>query len=251
VSTPNPSLVRRLFSGLVVVAVAVTFLAIGGVAATWLTIKSRIEGRVVTVPELFGMQEQEARQALEKLDLVMAIDEERPVHSNLVDEGRILLQVPRQGGEIKAGRVVEVTLSAGATRQLIPDLHGETLSFAGSLLDEVDTSFALVSRIPHAEVTEGRVLAQWPEPGGELGLRNRVSVLVADGAPRDEYVMPSLVGRDYLAVKTFLEEAGLRHVAKYRTEDVDLGQQILDQVPKAGFPVHGNRTITLTVNKDF
>ncbi len=75
--------------------------------------------------------------------------------------------------------------------------------------------------------------------------------MVADGEPKRWYVMPELVGKDYLGVKGFLDKYGLRHVIKYKTVDQDMGQVILDQKPKAGFPINRYKTITLTVNKDF
>ncbi len=245
------SIVKRLFSMLIMIGVALAVFGLALAGATWITIDARIGGRVVVVPELFGMSEDEATRALSDLGLSMVVNRDRVVHSNLVEKGRVVLQVPRQGSEIKAGREVQITVSAGPARKLIPDLRGETISFASTLLDDVDTSFAIVSRVPDATLTKGRVLSQWPEPDGELGLRSGVSVLVADGEPLPDYVMPDLIGRDYLAVKAFLDKEGLRHVVKYRREDEDLGQLILDQAPKAGFQINRARTITLTVNKDF
>jgi len=242
---------KRFFLGSLFVGAILFVLALSLAIATWVTIDARIDGRVVMVPELFGMSETEAADVLDDLGLAMIVNRDRIVHSNLVDKGLVVVQVPRQSSEIKSGRSVEVTLSAGPARKLIPDLQGETLGFAKTLLQDSDTEFATVSRVPHPALTKGRVLDQWPEADGELGLRSGVSVLVADGEPLKDFVMPSLVGRDYLVVKAFLDKAGLRHVAKYRVEDEDLGQMILDQIPKAGFPINRDRTITLTVNKDF
>ncbi|MDJ0841614.1 MAG: PASTA domain-containing protein [Acidobacteriota bacterium] len=244
------SFVHRVLFWTFLAGVSGLFLILGGAAATWITIKSQIQGKVVEVPFLFNLSEKEARQTIAGLNLTLLVNEEA-VPDNIVEKGKILLQVPREGEKIKAGRSVHVTLSSGPAVKTIPQLEGETLSFARTLLKEVDTDAKIISRIPFKGRTKGRVLSQWPKDGEEIGLRQGASLLVADGEPMPFYVMPDLTGKDYLGVKAFLDKVGLRHVAKYKTEDEDLGQLVLGQTPKAGYPVNRAKTITLTVNKDF
>ena len=245
------NLLKKFFYGSLL---AGTFLFIVGLTtavSAWIYIKGVVQGEVVEVPNLFGLTEEQARAEVTGVDLELVIDLDHKVHSNVVEKDRVFLQIPEPGRKIKTHRTVEITLSSGPVKKLIPSLKGETLSFSRTLLMEVDAEPDIISRVPSGLDAKGRVLSQIPKGGRELGLRKGTSLLVSDGSPVSWYVMPKLVGRDYLTVKGFLDTHGFRHITKYKVGEEDLGQMVLDQSPKAGYPLDKTKTITLTVNEDF
>ncbi|CAM2006142.1 PASTA domain-containing protein [Acanthopleuribacter pedis] len=226
------------------------FFGVGAVAGTWFYLRHMVAGRVVEVPDLYDLPRDEAVQILKDHRLVVVVDEDAGIHSSAVKAGRVLLQIPRPGQRVKEGREIEMILSAGEEVKAIPQLVGESLGFSQTLLERADSKVALISRIPTNSNNRGRILAQHPEPGGDLGIRSGVSLLVSDGQQAEWYVMPDLAHRDYAEVKTFLDKHEFRVVTKYKSFDRGLGQVVLEQRPHPGYPINKNQNITLVVNRD-
>lgn len=245
-----PRILGKLTKGFLFVGILVLIFVLSGAIATWLFLKNEVQGKVVAAPDLFDISENDARVVCSQSGLLMSIDANRE-HSQLVEAGKVLLQVPREGRLIKAGRTIEVTLSAGPEQRTVPEMEGETLTFSQALLEESGMQAAIISRAPSQSWTKGRIMAQVPLPGGELGVLQGTSLLVSDGVQKPFYVMPKLLGRDYLTVKSFLDREDFRVITKYRVKDEDLGQVVLEQWPRAGYPIAKNQTVTLIVNKDF
>lgn len=243
-------LANRYLFGSLLAGVMLLVFTLSAAIATWLFLKSEVQGKVVMVPELFSKTEEEARRLCEINGLTLRIDPQ-DVHSAVVPAGHVLLQAPRAGRKIKSGRTVEITMCAGPEKELVPDMEGETLTFSNALLDEAGMEARVLSRVSSSLYDKGRVLAQAPEPGVEMALRQGVSLLVSDGPQPPWYVTPDLVDKDYLTVKAFLDKHEIRVITKYRVEDEDMGQVVLEQTPRAGYPINKMQTITLVVNKDF
>jgi len=233
------------------VGLGVVLFAGGGIIGTWLFLKSRVKGHAVTIPDLYGLSEQEARKRVEDEGLVLIVDQSKDVNSSVIPEGKVLLQIPRPKRVVKSGRQVEITLSAGPKVTLTPNVCGKTAGFADVLLKQAEISTAVVSRTPSNLEDDGKVLAQFPLPGETMGLRQGASLLISSGPAKEYFVMPNLVGKTYNRARNFLDRHQFRVVSKYRSQDPLLGQVILEQTPKAGFPVTKSQYITLVINKDY
>jgi len=226
-------------------------LGLAAAAGAWWRIKLAVKGETVIVPDLVGQTIDEALQTLADLELELALDQGQRVHSNVIEKDRVYLQIPRPGRKIKTKRIVEVTISAGPEKKVTPKLEGETLTFAETLLASINFEPQILSRAYSDLEERGRVLSQHPAAGEPLGLRAGASLLISEGPQPEWFVMPDLIGRDYSSVKAFLDKNRFRVVAKYQTGDQGLGQVVLQQTPRAGYPVSRAQTLTLVVNKDF
>ena len=242
---------KKILFGSLVAGACMLTIALCATFCAWFYLKSVVQGEVVSVPNLFGKTAEEARRITDDLDLELLLNETQVVHDNFVEKDKVLLQIPRANRKIKTRRLIEITLSAGPEEKLIPDLENQTLSFSEVLLEEAGTQASILSRTPSDAVARGKIIKQIPMPGEEIGLREGLSLLVSDGPQDTWYVTPNFLGRDYLTVKAFLEGAEIRAITKYRVEEEDLGQTILEQIPKPGYPISKTGTITLIVNKDF
>lgn len=241
---------KKTFFGSLLAGVCLSVFTLSAAIATWIYLKSEVSGKVVEVPDLFSKSQEEAQKLCRANGLTLIIDPQQ-VHSPVVEKDLVLLQAPRAGKKIKTGRNIEITLSAGPQKKLVPKMEGETLTFSQTLLDEAGMRARVVSRVPSTLHAKGRVLAQSPPSGKELVIRQGASLLVSDGPKSPWYVTPKLVGKDYLTAKAFLDKAEIRVITRYRTVDEDMGQTILEQSPKAGYPLNKAQTMTLVVNKDF
>ncbi len=242
-------LAHPLFLRVVFVGAVLFVFALSTATATWFYLKHQVQGRVVAMPDFYGKTEAETRQLCNDFGLTLAI-EPKLVASPVIERGHVLLQVPRAGNKIKSGRKVEVTFSAGAEKKLVPKLNGETQNFAAALLEDAGLKARVIARVPSTTVPRGRIISQSPLPGEDTNPRLGATLLISDGPQSPYYVMPRLVGKDFLTVKRFLEERGFRVVPKYESRDLDQGEVVLEQSPDPGYPVTKAQTINLIVNKD-
>ena len=79
----------------------------------------------VTVPNVVGKPVEVAQTTLKKLDLKVSVDE---IASDDVPAGEVISQTPIAGTNVKAKRIIHLTVSKGGSTMLIPDLKGLTLS---------------------------------------------------------------------------------------------------------------------------
>ncbi|MCB1044566.1 MAG: PASTA domain-containing protein [Acidobacteria bacterium] len=248
-STPTAkSIWIRVFRFAVIAFGVLGIMSVAGALSTWITIKKSISGHVIQVPDLCGLSIEDATRTIEPLGLTLSITQ-TPVHNNVVAKDNILFQRPNPGKHIKSGRQLVVTLSAGPELKLIPSLVGEPLNFAEILTAQADTEITKVSRTPSA-VRKGRIMAQSPKPGEEIGIRHGMSVLISDGDEPKWYVAPDFRGRSFGEVKKFLDEHGFRVVAKFKDFQPGWGPVVLRQIPQPGYPIRAEQTINLEVNKD-
>ena len=242
---------KKVLFGLMVVGLFFFCLGVSMSMGTWLYLKNFIQGEVVIVPDLLGLTIEEARNRIERLDLVFHIDDGQRVYSDVIKKDRVYLQSPRPNRKIKSGRVIEVTISAGPEEKRIPHLRGETLNFSETLLSEVGKKPEIIARAPSSVFARGRVLDQNPKGGESPDLERPIALLISDGPDERWRLMPDLRGKDYAVVKAFLDRHEFRTLTKYDAEDETLGPVVLRQIPLPGFPVNKSQTITLIVNKDY
>lgn len=244
-------LIRKLFFRSLFLGLGLAVFGLSLAVTTHIYLKRVVQGEVIEVPDLTGMSIEEARKELRDMSLRLTWRDDQRIFSSIIEADHVYAQIPRPGSRIKADRLVEVTLSAGPEKQLIPSLKGETLNFSKTLLKRSKLDVSVVSRMPYPEREKGRILTQHPPAGDEIGVKQGVSLLVSDGVPESWLITPNLTQRDFSQVKSFLEANNIRYITKYSLSNENLGPVVLDQIPKAGYPFKRSQTITLIVNKDF
>ena len=227
----------RILKWPVLVAIPLIIFAL----AAWWSLHWSLSGDVRTVPDLIDLTAQEAQQKLSLRSLRLEVEEQKR-HSDLYAEGHILEQEPKAGSQIKLGRHVKVTLSAGFRRVLVPSLINMSLREA-QLVAEQKGFKVRRGLIAYCEdVPEGSVIAQSPQPSTPF-ITEFIDVLESRG-PRPKLVMlPRLEGRPLLPVLDFLRSEGVSVVvwARGSTQDISNGDRfelrhyvIYRQSPEAG-----------------
>ena len=130
----------------------------------------------VTVPELVGQTEAQARATLDQLGLepvTVEGDSERP-------EGQVVSSSPNAGESVRVGSVVQMTISRG-NQFVVPDLKGMTTEQARSALESAGWESTLNSRsrnVPVGSGDGGKVISQTPSPGSRHRKSEPVDVVV-------------------------------------------------------------------------
>ncbi len=196
----------------------------------------------VTVPELAGMDQTQAREAIEAAGLVFAIGD--PEFSAEVDEGLFVSSDPPVGAEVEEGQTVTVRFSAGPEAVEMPDVVGLSQRQAQDQLSQDELGISV--RITYQQINDpgyeqDRVARTEPEAGAALEPGAEVVLHIATGMVdvpdlRDQHIdaATETLGELTLNVRTVEQPSG----------DFEPGT-VLDQ-DRTG-PVPRFSTIELTV----
>src|SRR5262249_8930366 len=149
------------------------------------------EKRVVTVPDLHGLDTTEALRKVNEVGLRLAVDDAaKSPYDASVPFNHIVRQDPAAGTQIKTDRKVRVLLSLGAHNLYVPQVVGLTASAAQIKLHEAGITVGDLVYARNAKIPEGTVVAQ--EATGDGGT---VNMLVSGGTLPAVYVTPDLIGK--------------------------------------------------------
>jgi len=223
------------------------FCIAGGIVA-WVSLVYTVHLGTVAVPELRGEDPERADRLAHDLGLVMMVDEPG-VFSAEVPAGKIAYQQPVPGFHLKAGSSVQVRLSLGGERALVPPLSSESLQAAVRLLDEAGLEVGERAEISGHGPADA-VRASSPEAGTGVAPGTSVDLLMNHTPARPLWVMPSLLSRSQGSVRRFAAAHRLRIGRVHEVEYPGLPTGIvLRQYPPAGSPISRSDIITLWVSR--
>lgn len=166
-------------AALTYIVTAMALLVVGG----WLFFNTQ-QPKVLTVPNIVGLQVEEARKELQ--DMRLKLRESRRQVSDKFPEGAIIETDPAPGADIKEGTFLEAVVSKGSRFVEVPDFRGRTVEEARGLarslnLEIVDTDIELVR---DREAEAGRVVGQVPEARRKVERFTRMRLRVSNGNVR-------------------------------------------------------------------
>jgi eukaryotic-like serine/threonine-protein kinase len=242
--------IKSFFIGLLKFIGHVFLLMVVGALSTFLTLRLFTSGDEVVVPDLTGKQPIEAIQILKTEGLSLKIHPQKR-YSEKVKADRILAQKPEPKQKIKSGRSIEVYLSLGPQKAIVPDLLGQTTRVATMNLNQRGLHQGKVLYVSKPGIDQDQILAQYPVAGTELVGTRTVDLLVNTGADTSHvFVMPDLIGKTVEDVTRYLQSAGLR-VGVSQSVDypgVPAGT-VVKQNPPAGYKVSTDTFIGLYYSK--
>jgi beta-lactam-binding protein with PASTA domain len=189
------------------VLLALTLLVVALVSALT-AMRFAIHGREVAVPDLVGKTPIEGRRIAELNGFQFEV--ERQYYSTNIPDGRILLQVPQAGTQIRRGWQIRVAESLGPQRVEIPNLLGESERAAEFNILRRGLDVGAVAQIEMPNIPADQVIAQSPSPSAASITAPKISLLSAQPPPADAFVMPSFVGLTLASAGASLKDAGLR-----------------------------------------
>ena len=167
-----------------------------------------IHGREVAVPNLVNMPPAEARKLLEENGLRLEI--ERQYYSAEVPEGKILSQIPPSGTKVRRGWTVHIAQSLGPQRVTVPGVIGDSQRAAEINIRRRGLELSSVAQMQMPGTPAEQVLAQNPPPNASGIAAPKLSLLVAQPAEPQSFVMPNFVGQALGTARLALQDAGLR-----------------------------------------
>jgi serine/threonine-protein kinase len=161
----------------------------------------------VTVPDLLGKQEEEAKKIVEDLGLDFKVADRE--FSNEYDEGEVIKQNVGERTKIKENYPLEVIISKGAEDITVPNLIGRYAIEAGVILKDAGLKEGKVKEEYSDKVPAGEIIGQSPSADTPAELDDEVDYVVSLGTENKKSTMPNLIGLDLQTAKSKITNSGL------------------------------------------
>ena len=133
--------------------------------------------RLVTVPGVLGLQEDEAQATLRDAGFFPNVE----IEDSDLPEGQVIEQSPGEGSEVKRGSEVIISVSNGEGTVEVPNVEGQPQDTAISTLESRGArNIEVVHQATEDESLDGRVIDQAPAAGTQIRATDRVTIFVGD-----------------------------------------------------------------------
>lgn len=178
-----------------------------GTAINLVVSKGTAETTKVTVPDLSGMSEDQAKAALSSVNLTPVRGTD--AHDSSIAAGKVCSQNPAKSTTVDAGSTVTYVISLGPDTVTVPDVTGKSKSSAVSALNAVGIEASADTKYSDT-VDEGYVISQSPSSGSSVDKGSTVTIVVSKGSdPNSKVDVPNLTGDTLSEAKSELSSIGL------------------------------------------
>jgi serine/threonine-protein kinase len=239
--SPNTKFTRTKPRGnSVLVMLAIAGIFVGGLTV-WLAtqIFGLSTGDRITVPSLDGLTLEKATVLLIEEGLVLGEvspeNSERPIDT-------IISQIPQAGTSITAGNSVDVVISAGKSKVVVPKLIGvQTVEDARRILSDKGLKLGPITEV-ESDSDKGVVISSDPAAGSAVSAGTEVSLSISSGLK----IVPQVVGLSEAQARTDLANLGFQVQILQQVVNEQIGS-VLAQAPKPGTKSSEGALITITV----
>jgi len=225
---------------LVLLGVLVIVLLLGG----WLLFKSNLfesPPKQVQVPNVIGMTEADARNAIGDAGLSVDAPDFRP-DDDPTTKGKVLEQDPNRDQYVDPGTSVHLTISSGLPQVQVPFLIGSTQDEARNKLRDAKLKPEFTS--VESDKPQGEVLQTAPEGGATVDQGSTVTVTISKGP----HLVPDVVGMNRSDAIKQIVDAGFTYSFRGDDKSTEPRGTVTDQLPPAGQPEPQGTEIVLFVS---
>lgn len=200
---------------------------------------------LVTVPNIIGLKEINAKETLENIDLEWEVVTEQ--YNEDAKPGYVLKQDPKPGSEVKSGRPVYLTISKGRESVEVPNVRGLSIRNVEIKLMNYGLKIGRIDSMYSDEFGKNVIVKQYPNPGEQSSEKGTVNITISLGSS-SKVMVPKVVGFALEGIYTFIEENGLKlGNVIYEKSETYQSNVIMYQYPAAGDSVQRGTAINITV----
>ena len=161
----------------------------------------------VKVPAVTGLDKDEAIKLLKEKKLNGLIV--KTVNDDSVEAGKIVEQSPAANSEVKEGTNVELTVSVGKNKTIVPNLSNIDLDKVEDVLSKSNLSLGKVERKYDDKVDENKIISQSVNFGEEVEKGTKIDIVVSRGKEDKKVEVPDLMGKTEAEAIKILYDSGL------------------------------------------
>ena len=206
---------------------------------TEVTVHFSAGSSTVTVPDVSGKSQDEAKKALE--DAGLTVGNATTQDSTTVAKDEVISTDPASGTKVDRGTTVSLVLSTGQTT--VPDVTGKSQEDARQAIEDAGLS---VGNVTYGDSNEDKDTVDSTDPasGTKADLGTEVSVVLSNGPS-----VPDVTGKTESVAKQLLSKSGYTNV-EVKTTSVSSKSQdgvVVSMSPDAGSSTSTSKTITITI----
>ena len=200
----------------------------------------------VTVPDVRGMSEKDAKALLNKKRLGIQVVTRK--ESKKYKAGKISKQTPEAGEKVSKHTKIEVVVSSGlvGSKKAIPDVRGMSETEAQNELE--DAGFKVTSSFQYDDSVEsGKVISTTPEAGTKAEKGSTVTMLVSQGS--NKKTVPDVRGMADATAQSTIKSYGFNvgTVTYDYSDSVEKGM-VISQTVEPGTKASAGTSISITVS---
>ncbi|MFF2653359.1 Stk1 family PASTA domain-containing Ser/Thr kinase [Streptomyces sp. NPDC058045] len=202
-------------------------------------------GQFTRVPPLLAKTEAQARQRLGQAGLEAGAVKRS--YSATDKRGTVISTDPETGQRIRRHDRVALTISLGPRTVRVPDVDGEPLDRARTMLRSAGLAPGMVTRTFSEDIARGSVVRATPGSGTSQRAGTAVALEVSRGRPVD---LPDVTGETPADAEAALKKAGLKvRTASGRVHSQFDAGRVAAQSPDSPRQLAAGDTVTLTLSK--
>ncbi|MDE6313271.1 MAG: Stk1 family PASTA domain-containing Ser/Thr kinase [Lachnospiraceae bacterium] len=200
---------------------------------------------MVEVPNIIGMTEQEAKDALNEKGLGFSLN--GTIASDVIEEGLIANQDVEAGTMVEKNTRILGVLSSGKASFNVKDVTGKTEEEARRLLEEAELHVTTTESYD-SSVGKGLVISMDPKAGTPVAKGDTISLVISKGSENAK--VPNLYKMTEDAAKLALEAVGLKlgMVEETYSNSVAAGL-VISQSYDAGTELEPGKTVNIVLSK--
>lgn len=232
---------------------AIVLLLIAACVGGWLFLNNRgpapaptptqTQAEIVSVPDMTGMTESQARREIENAGLVFQRGTD--VGSDTVAKGDFVSSDPSVGTRVELGQTITVRFSSGPSSVKVPNVTGFTFDQARNAFENAELSIGDQTIVDDPTQAKNKIVRTSPAAGEEVAPGTQIVIYIASGQTE----VPDVVGYSPEAATSTLKEAGLTVVNRIDQPVQDPSQinTVVDTSIEAGRKVEVGSSVTLFV----
>ncbi|MFC1545390.1 PASTA domain-containing protein [Gemmatimonadota bacterium] len=231
---------------LIVLLLIITAFFLGGmvlvdqvIMPAWTDLGSEVE-----LPDVVDLDFYAAKSDLGEIGLELERIEES-FHA-VIDEGRIIEQVPPPYTRVKKGRTVGVVVSRGPEEVIIPDLTRLTTDQARARLQEFGLTLGSITSRPD-NAPEGTVIDQRPTATLKALRNTRIDLVISSGPVHTTIPIPRLVNMGLNGALARIRDLDGKVWIVWVEDDSQVMMTVVGQLPEPGMEIEGQLVFDLTV----
>ncbi|MFH1710394.1 MAG: PASTA domain-containing protein [bacterium] len=168
-----------------------------------------------------------------------------------IPAGRVIEQRPNRGKLVKHGRIVNLTISTGQRRVLVPNLMGRPFSQVETFLNEAGFRIGATMEVETEQFQTGIIISQLPSAEVEADAGSRIDIFISKNPKFGLVKMPYLIGKKLKDAEDMLSDLklGINKIGYQETDIVSEGV-VMRQEPIWEEEVSVGSSVKLIVSKE-
>ncbi|MFJ8026601.1 Stk1 family PASTA domain-containing Ser/Thr kinase [Streptomyces sp. NPDC096311] len=211
----------------------------------WIFSDSGVSNNTVSVPNLVSQSQKDATQLATNAELKVSVTN-KPCEDE--KKGNVCSQDPKAGVKATKGDTINLVVSTGAPKVVVPGVTGQSLDDAKAKLEGDGYNFEVKTQTQVSTEDPNTVLDQDPKLGAEVQKGSTITLTIAKAA--EKATVPDVAGKSCEEAKALMTANNLvGNCTDIDVTDPNQADKVVSTVPAIGSSADKNSSVNIQVGK--